>query len=42
MKLIKVAKNAADEINSSISKKLSDSELEEVTAIIAKAMKKGC
>ncbi len=38
MKLIKVAKNAAFEINNSISAKLSDKEIEEVTGIIALAM----
>ncbi len=38
MKLKKVAKNAAYEINNSISAKLTDKDLDEVTGIIAKAM----
>ncbi len=38
MKLKKVAKNAAYEINNLISAKLTDKDLDEVTGIIAKAM----
>ena len=38
MKLKKVAKNAAVEISSSISSKLSTAEIDEVTSIIAAAM----
>lgn len=38
MKLKKVAKNAATEINNSIKAKLSKSEIEEIASIIAEAM----